>query len=112
MTQNSTISTKYLRPTEATVKIGSYSNNRTALQLVSPDGELLITATVNLPHEDLLDNQVFIKNYSENTGILDVLQEKKIIRLVDRLQSGFVWIDVAELRPTNDWELPIQGETA
>lgn len=107
--QNQTITTKYLAETPAMIKIGRYSNNRTALQLVSSTGEPLLTATVNLPNQELPENQVFIKNYSENTGILAVLQEKNIISLVDRqINSGFDWIDVAELRPTTDWLLPIQ----
>ena len=109
MSQTNVISTKYIKETEASIQIRHYKNNRTALQLVGPSGELLLTATVNLPHEELPDNQVFIKNYAENTGILTVLQEKKIIKLVDRqVMSGFVWLDVAELRPTTDWLLPYE----
>jgi len=56
------------------VQVLRYANGRPAIQLVDAQtGEPLARATVNLPDEYLSPNEVFIKNYSENEGILDAL---------------------------------------
>lgn len=49
-----------------------YENGRTAISL-SFNGEPYMTASVNLPEYELAENEVFIKNYSENEGILMTL---------------------------------------
>ncbi len=65
---------------ELTVQKAKYSNDRIALQLYTEDGELYLTATVNVPdYPVLLDGHTFIKNYSENEGILQALIDAQII---------------------------------
>lgn len=79
------------------LKWSKYGNGRAALQLID-DGELVLTATVNLPDEDLEDNEVFIKDYSENDGILEVLVNAGIIEDTGkRVRSGFVTIPVCRV---------------
>jgi hypothetical protein len=84
-----------------------------ALQLVgaedSPyEGEPIAMATVNLPHLNVgLTNgeQVltFIKDWSENQGILDQLVEQNIVRRVCRQEqpvtvpTGYVQADLVEI---------------
>ena len=109
MTKTNVISTKYLHPTEAIIKIRKYQNNQPALQLVSPSGELLLNATVNIPEIHLTPQYVIIKDYSENSGILDILIEKKIIELAGQaVISGFVKMPICKLLPQSEWQLPIQ----
>ena len=90
------------------VKKTKYTNNgRIALQLVSAIDDLkndvykeepLFTATVNLPPEPLQPNEVIIKNYSENEGMLDALVDAGIVKTTGRIiQSGFVTCHVATL---------------
>lgn len=81
------------------LKWGEYGNGRAALQLMDADvGDLVMTATVNLPEEDLEDNEVFIKDYSENDGILEVLVNAGIIEDTGRrVQTGFVTIPVCRV---------------
>jgi hypothetical protein len=58
-----------------------------------------LVATVNLPEEYLRKNQTFIKDYSENTGILKALEDAGVVKDTgQRVQSGFVEISVAEFQ--------------
>lgn len=75
---------------EAVIKKTTYSNGSTALLLKSLAGEPLAVATVAL---EVLpdDGNVFIKNWSENSGILESLQDAGIIGPVIReVPTGFV----------------------
>ena len=60
----------------------AYNNGRIALELTdATDAEPILVATVNLPDKLVPDeNHTFIKNWSENEGILDVLIEAGIIQ--------------------------------
>jgi len=77
-----------------------YCNGRTALGLTEVDtGEPFATATVNLPEINLAQNEIAIKNYSENEGILQVLIDAGVIgKPKYEIQSGFVSIPVCELK--------------
>ena len=62
-----------------------YRNNRIALTLVDEDnGEPVATATTNLPDISLDEDEVIIKNYSENEGILQVLIKANIVKSPER----------------------------
>lgn len=63
-----------------TVQKHSYQNGRTALQLVDEYGIPAIKPTVNVPEIELGDDEVLIKNWSENEGISKVLQENGITK--------------------------------
>ena len=73
---------------------GRYKNNRRALRLIdNQNGELIAVATVNLPNESLEPNEVFIKDYSENKGMLDSLIKNKIIsNPIEKIPTGFIKI--------------------
>jgi hypothetical protein len=56
------------------------SDDRKALLLVDHETEEEIAVmTINVPEERLEDDEVIIKNYSENEGILDMLIDACII---------------------------------
>jgi hypothetical protein len=78
-----------------------YGNGRPALQLVdASDGEPIATATVNLPDLPAGPNQVFIKDYSENEGMLKALTEAGVVKPTgETVRSGFVEVPVCELQP-------------
>lgn len=59
------------REWNADVYIERYQNNdRIAIELVDPDnGELIAVATTNIPEIELQENEVIIKDYSENEGM-------------------------------------------
>jgi hypothetical protein len=68
---------------DCTVQVERYvSNGHTALFLYdAKNGEPVATATVNLRDFSLQPNQVFIKDYSENKGMLAALQNAGIIEV-------------------------------
>ncbi|MEN8168093.1 MAG: hypothetical protein ABFR65_11535 [Pseudomonadota bacterium] len=61
------------------VKFQRYSNDRLAIQLVTEKGEPVAMATINLPFVPLADDEVLIKSYEENEGMLACLSDAKII---------------------------------
>ena len=81
---------------ECTVQRGGYGNGNTALQLWTDEGPMA-TATVNL--EDVLPkDKAYIKDYGENTGMLDALMEAGIVEaVIGQKQSGFVLIPLCVL---------------
>lgn len=104
--QTFTLNSKYAdNPYELFIEMGSYANGRPAIQLMdAEDGCPYTTATVNLPDVLLADNEVLIKDYSENEGILDFLVENNIVIPTDRgVQSGHVWVPVCILNPQSEW---------
>ena len=60
--------------------------------------ESIAVATVNLPHECLGPGQVFIKDHSENRGMLETLEKAGIVKATgETVQSGFVQVPKAIL---------------
>ena len=73
-------------------------NDRTALILTdATDGEYLTTASVNVPDIDLKDDEIVIKNYSENEGILEILTKAGLVKPLYEVTSGFVKHNVCKL---------------
>ncbi|HMQ30393.1 MAG TPA: hypothetical protein PKD53_06665 [Chloroflexaceae bacterium] len=71
----------------------SYGNTgRIALPLYDvEDGSPVATATVNMPELSLALDEVVIKNYSENEGMLDLLMAEGIISPpLGEVSSGYV----------------------
>ena len=63
---------------ELTPIIGQYANGQTSIQLIDQNGEEFLTASV--AHDITIGtDQVIIKNYSENEGILEALIQSGII---------------------------------
>jgi hypothetical protein len=59
---------------------GKYSNGRTALSLIDAEnGEPVATATINVPDFDIKEDEVIIKDYSENHGMIESLMKANII---------------------------------
>lgn len=76
-----------------------YSNGRVALTLVDEEGPVA-TATVNLPAVKLGPNQVAIKSYAENEGLLEALVAAGVVKPTgDKVRSGFVEVPICELQP-------------
>lgn len=72
-------------------------NGNLALQIVNEEDGPIVTPTVN-PGEALDDDCIAVKNYSENTGMLDFLREHDIVGEVVRvIPSGWVEIPVCRL---------------
>jgi hypothetical protein len=75
-----------------------YENGRVALRLVDEEGPVA-TATVNLPNVPLGKNQVLIKSYGENEGMLEALVAAGVVKPTGQtVRSGFVEVPVCELQ--------------
>jgi hypothetical protein len=83
------------------IRIRHYNNDRIVLQLVDEKtGSSIATATVNIPDAILDMDEVCIKDYSENTGMLACLVEAGIVTDTGkRIQSGFVTIPICIYHP-------------
>ncbi len=61
-------------------ELGTYDNERMAISLVDiEDNSRIAIATVNVPDVDLDDDEVIIKDSSENEGMLTALINANII---------------------------------
>lgn len=71
---------------------GNYSNGRTALELIDvEDGEVVMVATVNVPNSMIQKDELIIKDYSENEGVLQSLQNAGIVGpVLGTVRTGFV----------------------
>jgi hypothetical protein len=83
------VSTRYISE-KAVIERRTYPNGSTALCLDSLSGEHLAVATVAL--EELpAEGHVFIKDWSENKGILECLQSAGVVgEVVREIPTGFV----------------------
>ena len=89
------------------ISLGYYNaGSRLAIQLLSDEedadkgvfyGEPIAVATVNIPELQLKENEICIKNYSENEGMIDTLQKAGLITEVKReVSTGFVTVHIVE----------------
>ena len=84
-----------------------YQNGRVALQLVAIADDMgnevykgapIAMATVNLPEIELKDDEVIIKDYSENEGMLEVLEKAGIVKFIGQhAKSGWVTVPICKL---------------
>ena len=81
------------------MQLSHYTNGNKAISLVDTrDGSPVATATVNLDGGELSANEVMVKDYSENKGMLAALRDSKVVEnIVDVMQSGYVDIPVVTL---------------
>lgn len=95
------------KSTVVSIKLGKYANNRISINLIDvSDSQPYAVATTNLPDVLLLDNEVLVKDYSENEGVLEFLTTNNIVVPTDRwVTSGFVDVQVCTLNPESEWGL-------
>ena len=77
------------------LSFGQYRNGAKAISLVSViDGSPVAVATVNVEDYPLQDDQILVKDYSENAGMVSALVEANVIHElpVDFVSSGYVSI--------------------
>ncbi len=98
--------TKHLNET-ATVRFAEYENGRVAIQLLDCEtGEPLTVATVNLPDIPLSkDHHTFIKDWSENEGMLACLVREGIVEDTGiRQATGYVEAALCKWTVRAQWE--------
>jgi hypothetical protein len=95
------------RSTLVSIKLDKYANGRTRINLLdAADNEPYAVATTNLPDVLLLDNEVLVKDYSENEGMTEFLTTNNIVVPTNNwVSSGFVDLQVCTLNPESEWGL-------
>ena len=79
------LKTPYANYTVYLINAGSYANGRKAIRIVdAEDGIPVMTATVNMPDENLEEGEIILKNYSENEGCLPFLITNGVVSEVQR----------------------------
>ena len=80
------------------IEFGEYPNGRTAIELINKeDGDSVLVASVNLPDEILNSGEIAIKNYSENTGVMELLINTGVISQPIRyVNTGMVRIPICK----------------
>ena len=62
------------------------NNNRPAIQLIDRnDHSPIATASINIPQASLAENEVLIKDYAENVGMLQALIDAGIVTQTGRV---------------------------
>lgn len=82
------------------ISFAHYRNFNTAIELIQVEnGDPIAKATVN-PGFDLPGDEVAIKSYSENKGMLEALIEAGVVNRPHRVvESGYVLIPICKLTP-------------
>ena len=74
--------------------------------------EPVLIATVNIPTEELKDDEVIIKNYSENEGVLDVLVRAGVVsEPIRTIETGHVTVPVVKLLIKPVYESVVMNES-
>lgn len=81
------------------VQFSEYGNGRTAIELIdAEDGCPVAVATVNIPDAKLAHDEVLIKDWSENHGVMDALMVAGIVGpAIGAVPTGFVVALVCKL---------------
>ncbi len=75
-------------------------NGATAINLICLDeGEPYATATINMPEVYLEKDELIIKNYGENEGILDALVKENIVEDTGvKVNVGYAYANICKLK--------------
>lgn len=84
------------------LSFGKYSNDRIGFELLDEeDAGCVAIATINMPEVNVKSDEVIIKDYSENDGMLDILVEAGVVSEPLRfVASGFISAPVCKLLVT------------
>ena len=84
---------------EVVIKFDTYFDGTPAIRLLTKEGLPYMTASVNMGNRELLkEGEIFIKDYSENEGVLDFLENEGIVKRTGAfVRRGFVEIKIAKL---------------
>jgi hypothetical protein len=80
-----------------TIEWAKYDNGRVAIQLWCSEGPMA-RATVNVPEYEPDFDEVLVKDYSENEGMLKALIDSGIVKDTGkRVHTGYVTLPVCKL---------------
>ena len=88
-----------------TVQLSKYPDGNTRLDLKDATDHMpYATASISMPNVLLCEDEILIKNYSENEGMTDFLVKNNIVTLTHTgMESSAGWMPVARINPESDW---------
>ena len=95
-----------LNGTEVNISIGNYASGRKAIKLIDvEDGLPYAVATADVPDLAIKnENEVLIKDYSENEGMKMFLEKHNIVTFTGKtVVSGWVELYICTLNPREEW---------
>jgi hypothetical protein len=87
---------KFYGERDIEIETGEYRNGRLAVQL-HEKGEYFATVSVNLPEEQLADDEFAFKNYSENEGLFEELLRVGAIVFTGRYTDSVLKLPICRL---------------
>jgi len=80
------------------LELTRYANGRVALQLWSAEGMPYARPSVNLPEVKMANDEVAIKDFDENQGLLDALVKAGVLEPTERFaRSGYCQYPICRL---------------
>ena len=96
------IKTKYDTYEDCKVVYAKYPCGQNALIILESHDEPLMKASCTIPEYPIADNQVLIKNWSENEGIFQELVRHKIIKFTGKkIPTDFVYAHLCDIIDPN-----------
>jgi predicted GNAT family acetyltransferase len=88
----------YFAGENLTINKKTYPNGRICLTLTDEQGFPYMTATVNLPDQSCKPDETFIKDWSENEGILHALVQNDIVLDTGKqVSTGYVYANLVKV---------------
>lgn len=88
-----------------------FNNDRHALIIEDEQGTIA-QCNVNIPEIPLAEDEILVKNYSENEGMLDLLIREKVVEDTGRrIQSGFITLPVCKILVVPEPEIESESES-
>ena len=101
--ETATVNNVNFQNERCSVKFARYPNGQTALQLLCEDGQPMAHPTVNMPHINSNPAYVLVKDYSENEGAANALEDAGIVQRVQSVKlppyGARVWLCVLLTHP-------------
>lgn len=92
------IKTKYGTYKNCSLNFTKYACDQNALIITDEYGAPILKASVAIPEYSIADDEIFIKNWLENEGILDELIKLGIIEHTGiKLATGHVYADLCRI---------------
>lgn len=80
------------------LEVNDYPNGGKCLDLIDVEsGEYVACASVCVPEIFLQPDQILIKNYLENEGVLQQLIDQKVVEFIKSINIGWVNVEVCKL---------------
>lgn len=81
-----------------------YVNGNLRIELLDEEGYPYAIASTNIPSLKLGDDEIVVKDYSENKGILAFLLQHNIVELTSRaVRVGMELCEICRVTPENRW---------